>query len=295
MKRTLDLDFNQLLESALRTALAAGKSILEIYSATYDIEYKDDTSPLTTADKESHLIISRCLRDALPDIPQMSEEGRDIPWEERQQWDHCWLIDPLDGTKEFIKRNGEFTVNIALIEKNYPVVGVIYAPVPDILYFAISGKGAFRVDDVVKRHATMLDGGSDQCRVVEELKDDTIALPTVHDLQSGIKIIGSRSHMNAETEQFIARVKKRHRHTEIVSAGSSLKLCLIAEGTAQVYPRFAPTMEWDTAAGQIIVEEAGGSVTDRGTGKRLVYNKTNHLKNEWFLAISANAPDVYRT
>jgi 3'(2'), 5'-bisphosphate nucleotidase len=250
------MDYKQLLEIAKSAALKAGKEIIKIYdSGDFSIEAKADHSPLTKADKAAHLAIVAELDQSR--LPILSEEGKSIPYEERKNWQSFWMIDPLDGTKEFIKKNGEFTVNIALIENGKPTIGVVYTPVTKELYWAIKGEGAYK-------HGV------------------PIAVNKKNIADEKLKVVASRSHMNEDTEAFIAGLDS----PEIVSKGSSLKLLMIAEGQADLYPRYAPTMEWDTAAAQIIVEEAGGSVTMKDKTDSVIYNKPD-LLNPHFL-VSGN-------
>lgn len=236
----------------------AGKAILEVYASSFTVERKEDSSPLTEADRRSHDILCDYFLDKFA-YPVLSEEGRDIPYGERKVWDRFWLLDPLDGTKEFVKRNGEFTVNVALIHQGRPVLGFIYIPVQDVLYYAASGIGAYRII-----------GAQEERLAVRSQRKVPV-------------VVGSRSHASPQLEEFVSGLRERHGNIDFISAGSSLKFCLIAEGRADVYPRLAPTMEWDTAAGQIIVEEAGGQVLDFSTKKRLAYNKEN-LLNPFFIA-----------
>ncbi|MEM9328974.1 MAG: 3'(2'),5'-bisphosphate nucleotidase CysQ [Bacteroidota bacterium] len=246
------VDLRKLLEFAKRAALEAAKEILVVYeSDDFDIERKGDQSPLTKADKVSHKVICNILEQT--GIPILSEEGRDIPFETRRQWEYFWLVDPIDGTKEFIKRNGEFTVNIALIHRNEPVLGVVQVPVSGDMYTAVKGHGAFKDGERIFVN---------KC----EMEDP------------GLRVVASRSHLNDDTRQFIEQIND----PVIVSKGSSLKLLLVASGEADLYPRFAPTMEWDTAAAQIVVTEAGGSVLIRETQDEVHYNKEN-LLNPHFL------------
>ena len=260
----------KLIQIATKAAIEAGKAIIEIYNTGFDIELKEDNSPLTTADKKAHQIISEYLIDT--EIPILSEEGKHLAYKERKQWQRFWLVDPLDGTKEFIKKNGEFTVNIAFIEDGKTVAGVIYVPVTDILYVGLKDVGAFKLDDT-----TGFDGS------VEQLKKAAVRLP-VNKTDNEYIVVASRSHLNSETALFLEKIKKSHPDIKIVSKGSSLKLCLIAEGIADVYPRFAPTMEWDIAAGHAIVNAAGGRVVLAEDEKtELKYNKEN-LLNSWFIA-----------
>lgn len=260
------------LELSIKLSIEAGRAILRVYQGDFSIDRKSDDSPLTLADITSHKIISEGLSST--GIPLLSEEGKDIPYEIRRRWDFFWLIDPLDGTKEFIKRNGEFTVNISLIQGSRPVLGVIYAPVTGLLYFALKGKGAFKAS---------INNSNVEAAIAHSQR-----LPlNCRDKSSSLRIIASRSHLSAETEAYINELKGRYRDISFLSAGSSLKFCLIAEGKADIYPRFAPTMEWDTAAGEIIVEEAGGEVLDAETGQPLKYNKKN-LNNPYFIAKGLN-------
>jgi 3'(2'), 5'-bisphosphate nucleotidase len=250
-------------------AYHAGQEVMEVYETAFDVELKEDHSPLTLADKRSHEAIINGLRKKHADIPVLSEEGKDISFEERKEWGTFWCVDPLDGTKEFIKRNGEFTVNIALIENGQPVFGVIYAPVLDDMYVGHKEKGAYKIENYSQKAISSF-----------ELKDEAIKIP-FHNTDV-FTIVASRSHMSEETEAFIKDMESKHGQVKTISSGSSLKLCLVAEGKANVYPRLAPTMEWDTAAGQAIVEAAGGTVIIAGSEEPLKYNKEN-LKNPWFI------------
>jgi len=238
------------------------------------VETKEDQSPLTLADKRSNEEIIQQLTQLYPHIPVLSEEVEAVDYQERKKWDCLWIVDPLDGTKEFVKRNGEFTVNIALVCKGKPVIGVIYAPVLDRLYFAKKGVGSFKLE---------------QAKSVNKMKNDhellkaALQLP-YHDNQDKKVVVASRSHMSPETVEYVNQVKEKYGEAEVTSIGSSLKLCLVAEGKADVYPRFAPTMEWDTAAGQAIVEQSGGKVVKPEDNQPLIYNKEN-LLNPWFIAM----------
>lgn len=280
-----------LLDIAIRASLAAGRDILSIYNdpaADFGIERKADNSPLTRADKAAHQRIMSFLEPT--GIPVLSEEGAHLPYEERRHWQRLWIVDPLDGTKEFIKRNGEFTVNIALVENSTPVLGVIYKPaasrgkgtIPSregrgeasALYYGIVGTGAWltyidstaSIDDAALRAA------------LERSK----ALPLTGEGPRPFMCVASRSHLSPETEAFINNLRREHPDLELVSSGSSLKICLVAEGKADIYPRHAPTMEWDTAAGHAIAIAAGHEMVDATTGKTLTYNKED-LHNPWFI------------
>lgn len=250
---------DQLLQLAIKASEAACKEILEVYnSGDFQTESKGDNSPLTLADKKAHDIIASLLQSS--NLPILSEEGKHIPYEERKQWKRFWMVDPLDGTKEFLKRNGEFTVNIALIENQKPVLGVVAIPVAGEVFYAYRGSGAF-----VKRNGTVR---SLPKRLPADLK------------KSGVRVVASRSHMSEETQTFIQSLSE----PILVSQGSSLKFMLLAEGKADVYPRFAPTMEWDIAAAHVIANEAGISVFQKDTNMPLVYNKPD-LLNPYFICI----------
>ena len=269
---------HEFLGQAVAAAFDAGRAILRLYADVGKVEYKADRSPLTAADRAAHAVILAALSQ--PDgYPVLSEEGRETPLAERAAWHRFWLVDPLDGTKEFLKRNGEFTVNIALIEDGRPLLGVVCAPVPGTVYAGIVGVGAWKAE--AGQHygspAELLAGASapDMHWTRLPLAQTATAPP--------VRVVASRSHLNEDTRVFIAGVEAEHGPATLVSIGSSLKLCLIAEGSADVYPRLAPTSEWDTAAGQAVVEAAGGTVTDYATGSRLRYNKAD-LLNPFFVA-----------
>lgn len=242
-------------------ARAAGEAIMTIYSQPFAVEYKSDESPLTAADKGAHEMIVRALARLTPDIPVLSEESGPQVMAERLGWRRYWLVDPLDGTKEFVSRNGEFTVNIALIEEGAPRWGLVYAPVLDKLWYGGKGLGAWCIAD-------------GRCEAIQTRP---------HREGSPWRVVGSRNHLSRETLDYLARFSDMERgEIELVSMGSSLKFCIIAEGGAELYPRLAPTCEWDTGAAQAVLEGAGGSVT-RLDGEPLVYNKPDIL-NPWFVA-----------
>jgi 3'(2'), 5'-bisphosphate nucleotidase len=249
------------------TAIAkrAGDAIMKIYRKDFSIEYKDDNSPVTEADKKAHEIIYDGLSNLNISFPVLSEEGIEIPYEERRGWEYFWMIDPLDGTKEFIKKNGDFTVNIALIHKNTPILGVVYAPALNEMYWAKKGCGAFK-------------------------NGHKLPLYTNNHPEKVLHVVASKSHLSRETEAFIDELAKTTETIECISKGSSLKLCMVAEGSADIYPRLAPTMEWDTAAADVIVRETGGLTIDRDTENILEYNKVN-LLNSWFVV---NASHIKR-
>jgi 3'(2'), 5'-bisphosphate nucleotidase len=255
---------------AIKASIDAGNEILKVYNSdNFNVEIKKDKSPLTRADKNAHNKIAEYLNKT--DIPVLSEEGRDIPHAERKKWHKLWIVDPLDGTKEFIKRNDEFTVNIALIENHNPVFGVIFVPVTGDLYFGIGNVGAYRLN-ISDIDIFTIDN-------VDKIIEKSVRLPQKS--ERPFTVVASRSHLSPETEQFINKLKSENPDLVSISRGSSLKLCAVAEGSADIYPRFAPTMEWDTAAGQAIVEAAGRTVT-QVSGEPVVYNKQN-LLNPWFI------------
>ena len=283
------------LMTAVAAAIEAGRAILEVYkSSDFKIEEKADKSPLTLADRRSHEIIVKRLGKL--DIPILSEEGKDIPYKERKRWETYWLIDPLDGTKEFIKQNGEFTVNIAMIRDRNPLGGVIYVPDKNVLYFALNNQGSYKIDsgDIIKSlEADLIEPfnnqlvGLDNEKIAEafdRLIARSIKLPVMDMAVRPFTIIGSRSHGSPELEAFVEEKRQEHGEVEFISAGSSLKLCLVAEGKADIYPRTGPTMEWDTAAGQAIAENAGCKVLQYDTHEPLSYNKEN-LLNPWFVVL----------
>ena len=258
-----------MMHLAVKAAISAGIEILKVYEkGSFEVEQKGDNSPLTRADIASNAIINDHLADT--GIPIISEENKEIEYEERKHWETCWIVDPLDGTKEFIKRNGEFTVNIALVSKGSPEMGVIYVPVTRELYLADAITGEARKIILDQGHA--FDGDIQRA-------EDKIA-PAVS-TNGSIRVVGSRSHMNEDTRVFIDDLKAQYKEVEIVSKGSSLKFCLVAEGRADIYPRFAPTMEWDTAAGHAICKAVGLEVISRETNKELKYNKLNLLNSHF--------------
>jgi len=258
----------KLLYTAITAALEAGKAILEIYHAgDFDVQVKGDNSPLTKADLVSHRKIVAHLEKT--NIPILSEEGKAIPYKERKGWRQLWIVDPIDGTKEFVKRNGEFTVNIALIENQKPSIGVIVVPASGDLYFSTKETGAFKASVDLK--------GYDVAALLS--KGNKLPLKRTNKI---FTIVASRSHMSQETEAYVQEMRVKHGDVQLISKGSSLKLCMVAEGQADCYPRFAPTMEWDTAAGQAICEHAGFKVIDWETKAPMLYNR-EELLNNWFL------------
>lgn len=258
------LNYQQYLQQVIEIAKVAGNAILQVYSTDFSVIKKEDNSPLTQADLAAHQVIVAALSKLTPHIPILSEESEEIEYETRSEWRQYWLIDPLDGTREFIKRNGEFTVNIALIDEQKPVLGVVYAPVTELLYFSSSTHGAYKQEKsgtIIPIHTKSLD-----------LKHPVIA--------------GSRSHSDAKMQSFMKNLENISETTpELISMGSSLKICLVAEGLADVYPRLGPTSEWDTAAAHCILREAGGDIVDI-KGLSLRYNNKRSLLNPCFFAKS---------
>ncbi|MDY2586489.1 3'(2'),5'-bisphosphate nucleotidase CysQ [Winogradskyella aquimaris] len=260
---------NKLLQTAIKASLEAGKLIMQVYDTAFDVEIKDDKSPLTEADKRANEVINLFLIPT--EIPIISEENKQTDYTIRKTWETCWVVDPVDGTKEFIKRNGEFTVNIALVTDGKPVLGVIYVPEVKTIYFAnVENNEAFKAE--LESHDV----------TVETILKLAKPLQPKNNNSDKVEVVGSRSHMNEDTLNFVEALKKEGKNVEIVSKGSSLKFCLVAEGNADVYPRYAPTMEWDTAAGQAICNAVGLKVISKETNKPLEYNKEN-LLNSYFL------------
>lgn len=259
--------YHQYLEPLITIAKAAGEAIMQVYVTDFDFKRKSDNSPLTQADVAAHNVIVSALKQLTPHIPILSEESEDIDADIRNSWEHYWLIDPLDGTREFIKRNGEFTVNIALIDHHVPVIGVVYAPVTDLLYFASVGQGAFK-----------------QVNACVPFQIHTRAFDIAK-----LVVAGSRSQSDHTFQHFLHNI---HVNTgalpELISMGSSLKICLVAEGKADVYPRLGPTFEWDTAAAHCILQEAGGDIVDE-KGEGLRYNIKQSLLNPRFFATVKNS------
>lgn len=239
----------------------AGEAILEVYARDFEVEYKGDDSPLTEADKAGNAVLMEFLRGSYPEIPIISEENKAEDYEVRKEWQRFWLVDPLDGTKEFIKKNGEFTVNVALIEDGKPILGVVYRPTTETCHLGVVGEGAWRIE------------GEQETLLPSQPHYSTL---------EKVRVVASRSHLTPEVEQFVADLKAAGKEVEFLSAGSSLKLCLVAEGAADVYPRFGPTMEWDTGAAHAVALAAGRQVNNHETGTALVYNKEN-LLNPYFI------------
>ena len=257
-------DDRDLLPAISTLARRAGDAILSVYGQQFEVTNKADESPLTLADMRSHEIIVRGLKQLTPDIPVLSEEASDVPYEERSRWTKYWLVDPLDGTREFVSRNGEFTVNIALIQGHDPVLGVVHVPVQDTLYYGARDAGAFRVVG----------------------REQAVRLNVRQPAASPLRIVGSRSHRDNVLDKMLPKLEPY----ELVPVGSSIKFCLVAEGSADLYPRFGPTSEWDTAAAQAVVEAAGGSVIQTD-GSRLRYNTKAELLNPHFLVYGDRSRD----
>lgn len=257
------MNLEKLIEPIVAAAVDAGQAILEVYATDFDVQSKDDNSPLTQADLAAHRCIVETLSELTPDIPVISEEAGLPSFEERGQWDRYWLIDPLDGTREFVNRNGEFTVNIALIESHRPVFGVVHVPVQGKTYIGCEGHGA-------------------------ELRDgeSRTSIRVAATSSRPVRIVGSRSHRGASLDAFLGKLGE----SEIIPMGSSLKFCVIAEGRADIYPRLGPTSEWDTAAAQAVVEQAGGKVLQLD-GHKLSYNAKSDILNPWFLVTGPSDHD----
>lgn len=265
-------NFKAYLKPVIEMAKEAGSAIMQVYSTDFDVTRKDDNSPLTQADLAAHEVIVTALSTLTPNIPILTEESEPIDFQTRKQWQQYWLIDPLDGTREFIKRNGEFTVNIALIDQKKPVLGVVLAPVTGLLYYACRGCGAY------KRNSAL---------PIEKIHTRTLNL-------NSLTIAGSRSHTSEAMQNFLNNVERSNGFKpELISMGSSLKICLVAEGLADVYPRLGPTSEWDTAAAHCILLEAGGDIVDEA-GDRLMYNSKSSLLNPSFFAHGAGEQHWHR-
>ena len=243
------------IEDIKTIAIEAAEAIMKIYVKDFSVEYKDDKSPLTEADTKANEIICKRLEELYPTIPMMSEENKEVPFDARKGWEYYWCIDPIDGTKEFIKKNDEFTINIALIHKDTPVLGVVYAPAINEMYSAKKGHGAYK-------------------------NAQKLPLFTNSNPEEKLFVVASKSHLSEETQAFIDALNSKE--IEQISKGSSLKLCMVAEGIADIYPRLAPTMEWDTAAADAIVRESGNMTYQYENNKPMIYNKEN-LLNPWFI------------
>lgn len=253
---------NVVLTPLIDAVKKAGEAILEIYATDFDVEIKGDNSPLTAADQAANAVLMDYVAANTPEIPVISEENKEVDYEERKDWNRFWLIDPLDGTKEFVKKNGEFTVNIALIENGAPTLGVVYQPTTNTFYIGLSGQAAYKID---------ADG------VETVIKNETH-----YSKRDAVIVVASRSHLSDEVVAFVDDLKEKGKSVEFLSAGSSLKFCLVAEGKAHVYPRLGPTMEWDTGAAHAVALGAGLNVLHAETNEPLLYNKQN-LLNPFFI------------
>ncbi|MCF8318970.1 MAG: 3'(2'),5'-bisphosphate nucleotidase CysQ [Sphingobacteriaceae bacterium] len=264
---------NAFINLSIQAAILAGDAIMKVYTTDFEVSIKSDSTPLTLADSLSNEIIYRHLSQT--NIPIISEESKEIDYDVRKNWTSCWMVDPLDGTKEFIKKNGEFTVNIAFIQHQKPVFGIIYIPVERILYLGNTFE--------MKSYKAFVPTGTtltfDMFKAEHQLNSTNTNL-------NCIRIVASKSHITPETEEYITQKSQEYEQVELLSKGSSLKFCLVAEGQADVYPRFAPTMEWDTAAGQAICEAVGLRVTDQVTQQSMLYNRPQLLNNSFL--VSAN-------
>lgn len=256
-------DLQKLVLDVNNIAQDAGNIIKQYFNSNYEVNYKQDQSPVTTADLAAHNYISEKLKTLTPELPLLSEESIQIDYARRNTWNTYWLVDPLDGTREFIKNKPDFTVNIALVHMNKPVLGVIYLPIEDHLYFATKGNETFKRDS-----------------------DNTLTTIAVSELpRNSFRICGSRAHPGKSMQKFLLNIGEH----ELISRGSSIKSCLVAEGRADIYPRFGPTWEWDTAAAQCIIEQAGGKLVDLNLNT-LQYNKES-LLNPSFIAVGDSKVD----
>lgn len=270
------MDYNALLKLAIGAALKAGDEILKIYDTDFFVQTKSDNTPVTLADKGASDSIIKTLTST--NIPIISEEEDVLDYEIRKGWTHVWLVDPLDGTKEFVKRNGEFTVNIALVENKQPVIGVIYSPVSKEIYFASKNNGSFKIS----QHNVITEINKKEKELIENLILLGKKLP-VQKLPKKYTVVASRSHLSKELNQYIDKLKNVYGDVDTINVGSSIKQCWVAEGKAHEYLRLGTTMEWDTAAGQCILEQAGCQLIDLETNLPMLYNKEN-LKNNFFIA-----------
>lgn len=263
------MTIDEKLKLAINASLKAALQIKKIYdSDNFYVEYKKDNSPLTKADLVSNKIIKTELQKSK--LPILSEEEKKIDFDSRKNWNELWIVDPIDGTKEFIKRNGEFTVNVALVRNKTPIIGVIYAPILKTLYFSSVEIGSYKFENINLNNFNII-----------KILNSAIKLPIIR-VNKIYTIIISRSHISKQTELYMQRIKNLKGEIKTIHSGSSLKMCLVAEGKADAYPRFAPTMEWDTAAGQAICEQAGFKVINWKTKKSIQYNRRN-LRNDWFI------------
>lgn len=270
------MDYKNLLYQAIIASLHAGQEIVKIYNTDFTVDYKKDNSPVTLADKNASDKIETLL--APLNIPFLSEESEEVNYEVRKKWEQYWLVDPLDGTKEFVKKSKEFTVNIALINNRNAEIGVIYAPLLNELYFAAKNLGAYKLAPINSNEFI----NNSIFLSLDDIILKATKLPIHHNLNEFV-VVASKSHLSTETFEHIKQLGHQHKSIKTINIGSSLKLCLIAEGLAHQYPRFGNIMEWDTAAGHAILNESGAEIIDQTTQLPLIYNKQN-LKNNWFIA-----------
>ena len=262
----LAIALDKVLEDLVDISRKAGNEILDVYKDSFEITLKEDLSPLTDADRRANTVITSMLESLYPEIPILSEEGKEIDYSERNNWNLFWLVDPLDGTKEFVKRNGEFTVNIALIKDGLPIAGIVYAPTKETYWYGAEGLGSYKMSE----------------------NFPPIRISVENNIDSPIRIVSSRSHPSPKLELYLSRFDDH----EIVNMGSSLKICLVADSSAHIYPRLGPTMEWDSGAGHAVLKFAGGELINRETGEELVYNK-EILKNPDFICYGPKIKDAY--
>ena len=282
---------------SLPAAIKAGAAILDVYQGDIDVSYKEDKTPLTVADERAHTIIMNHLSvQHLKHIPILSEEGKHTPYDTRKKWEYFWLVDPLDGTKEFIKRRGEFTVNIALIHEHRPVLGIVFVPARGFLYFGAEGLGSYKLEnaEIVDQFFNDNEGTRKGSASLESVVDLAKRLPLDQPGNrsvSKLTVVGSRSHSTKSISDFVQTLKQKCGEVEFIPAGSALKFGLIAEGSAHIYPRLSPTMEWDTAAGQCVVEQSGGAVLRPKEKTPLEYNK-RELRNPDFICTGKHSRDL---
>lgn len=268
------MEYRDLLKLAVNAAFKAGEEILKIYSTNFSVETKSDNTPVTIADKASGKCITEFL--SVSNIPVISEEEEILDYSIRKTWKQVWIVDPLDGTKEYVKRNGEFAVNIALVENNKPVIGVIYAPFIRDIYFAYHQGGSYKIT----QHDLIYE--LTKKNLPDHLFDYAKKLPC-QELPRTYTVVGSRSHLSKEINEHVNKLRNLYGEVDMISVGSSIKQCWVAEGKAHEYPRFGTTMEWDTAAGQCILEESGNKLIDLTTGLPMVYNRSD-MRNNYFIA-----------
>jgi 3'(2'), 5'-bisphosphate nucleotidase len=268
-----DESMKMLFISAINAAIRAGAKIMEVYeSGELHIKAKSDLTPLTLADTLAHEEIKSNL--AVTRIPVISEEGRSIAYDERSSWDLFWMVDPLDGTDEFINRTSDFTVNIALIQNGYPTIGIVYAPAYKRIYFAVKERGSYHKNNVKPDINAQFN--------YDEMIENSVKLPIYNTNSNSLIVVTSRLHISPDTSDYVNELQKKYPDITVIRRGSSLKMCMLAVGKADIYPRLDTTWEWDTAASQLIAEEAGFTVCSVEDEKRLSYNKEN-MQNPWFI------------